>query len=81
MEDVGTGGNPGLTAFGVCYVEPGKNVDIYMTSDRGAWEHLADQFPSVLGPNWIVVCPTGPAAAREVHDRIGGELVIPETPG
>ena len=78
VEDVGTGGNAGLAAFGVCHVA-GDNVDVYLTSDRGLWEHLAEQFPSVLGPNWIIVCPTGAEAARRVHARLGGTLEIPAT--
>lgn len=78
VQDVGTGGNAGLKAFGVCNLGR-HNVDIYLTSQRGLWEHLADQFPSVLGPNWIVVCPTGPEAARLVHDELGGTLEIPKT--
>ncbi len=76
VRDVGTGGNAGLTAFGVCSLGR-DNVDVYLTSRRGLWEHLAEQFPSVLGPNWIVVCPTGAAAARRVHDRLGGKLALP----
>jgi hypothetical protein len=76
VQDVGTGGNAGLSAFGVCHIGR-HNVDIYVTSDRAQWEHLAEQFPSVLGPGWIVVCPTGAKAARIVHDRLGGELRIP----
>jgi len=76
LQDVGTGGNQGLEAFGVCHVGR-ANVDIYLTSQRELWEHIAQQFPSVLGPNWIIVCPTGAKVAREVHERIGGELVIP----
>lgn len=76
LQDIGTGGNPGLTSFGICRIGV-DNFDIYMTSNRGQWEHIADQFPSVLGPDWIVVCPTGPKAARLVHERLGGELRIP----
>lgn len=78
VQDVGTGGNEGLEAFGVCYVRQGDNVDIYLTSDRRLWEHLAEDFPSVLGPNWIVVCPTGGDVARLVHDELGGTLALPE---
>lgn len=79
VQDVGTGsGNPGLSAFGICHIGR-HNIDIYMTSDRGAWEHLAEQFPSVLGPSWIIVCPTGAKAARIVHARLGGELRIPRS--
>lgn len=77
LQDVGTGGNQGLTAFGICYLGD-DNIDIYMTSQRGLWEHLAAQFPSVLGPNWIIVCPTGAKAARLVHERLGGTLKIPK---
>ena len=80
LQDVGTGENAGLTAFGICYVGR-HNVDIYMTSNRGAWEHLADEFPSVLGPNWIVVCPTGAKAARIVQRRLDGELRVPRKRG
>jgi hypothetical protein len=76
VRDVGTGGNAGLSAFGVCDVGE-DNVDIYLTSQRGLWEHIAEDFPSVIGPNWIVVCPTGPPAARRVHAKLGGRLVIP----
>lgn len=76
VQDVGTGGNPGLSAFGICHIRR-HNIDIYMTTNRGQWEHLAEQFPSVLGPNWIIVCPTGAEAARIVHRRLGGELRIP----
>lgn len=76
LQDVGTGGNPGLEAFGVCHLGR-ANVDIYLTSARSAWEHIAEQFPSVLGPNYIIVCPTGAKVAREVHERLGGELRIP----
>lgn len=76
LQDVGTGGNPGLEAFGVCHLGR-ANVDIYLTSQRAAWEHIAEQFPSVLGPNYIIVCPTGAKVARKVHDRLGGELRIP----
>jgi hypothetical protein len=76
LQDVGTGGNPGLEAFGVCHLGR-ANVDIYLTSARSAWEHIAEQFPSVLGPNYIVVCPTGAKVARKVHARLGGELKIP----
>lgn len=76
LQDVGTGGNPGLEAFGVCHLGR-ANVDIYLTSARSAWEHIAEQFPSVLGPNYIIVCPTGAKVARKVHERMGGELRIP----
>lgn len=76
VQDVGTGGNRGLEAFGVCHIGR-ANVDIYLTTERGLWEHIAQQYPSVLGPNWIIVCPTGAKVARTVHERIGGELVIP----
>ena len=76
LHDVGTGGNPGLAAFGVCHLGR-HNIDIYLTTNRAQWEQLADQFPSVLGPNWIIVCPTGAKTARIVHERIGGTLKIP----
>ena len=76
VQDVGTGGNAGLAAFGVCHIGR-HNIDIYLTTARGQWEHLAAQFPSVLGPNYIIVCPTGAKAARIVHERLGGELRIP----
>jgi hypothetical protein len=77
--DVGTGGNAGLEEFGVCNVGS-ANIDIYLTSQRGLWEHLADQFPSVLGPNWIIVSPSGVEGARVVRDRLGGELRLPAGP-
>lgn len=77
VHDVGTGGNPGLTAFGVCHIRR-HNIDIYMVSDVGLWEHIAEQFPSVVGESWIIVCPTGAKAARIVHERLGGELRIPK---
>lgn len=76
VRDIGTGGNPGLAAFGVCQIGR-HNIDVYLTTDRSAWEHVAEEFPAVLGPNWVIVCPTGVKAARIVHDRIGGELRIP----
>jgi hypothetical protein len=76
VQDVGTGGNAGLAAFGVCHIGR-HNIDIYLTSVRTQWEHLAEQFPSVLGPNYVIVCPTGAKAARIVHERLGGELKIP----
>lgn len=79
LQDVGTGNNAGLKQFGVCYVGS-ANVDIYLTSQRGYWEHLADQFPSVIGPNWVIVSPTGPEGARLIHERLGGELKVPPTP-
>lgn len=77
VRDVGTGGNAGLKAFGVCHIGR-ANIDIYLTTDRSLWEHIAEQFPAVLGPNWVIVCPTGPKAARIVHERLGGELKIPK---
>lgn len=76
LQDVGTGGNAGLVAFGICRIGR-HNIDIYLTSQRGLWEHLANQFSSVLGPNFVIVCPTGPKAARIVHERLGGDLRIP----
>ncbi len=76
VQDVGTGGNPGLTAFGVCHIGR-HNIDIYMTSSVVQWEHIAEQFPSVVGESWIIVCPTGAKAARIVHERLGGDLRIP----
>ena len=76
LQDIGTGGNPGLKAFGVCYVGS-ANVDIYLTSQRNLWEHLADQFPAVLGPNWVILSPSGGEGARVIHERLGGELKIP----
>ena len=79
LQDIGTGGNAGLKAFGVCYVGS-ANIDIYLTSQRNLWEHLADQFPAVLGPNWVILSPSGPEGARVIHERLGGELKIPPSP-
>lgn len=76
LEDLGNGGNVGLRTQGVCYVGF-HNVDIYLTSDREPWERIAEQFPSVFGPQWIVVTPTGEGAARYVQSKIGGRLALP----
>lgn len=76
LEDLGNGGNTGLRTQGVCYVGV-HNVDVYLTSERKPWERIAQQFPSVFGPQWIVVTPTGPDAARYVQGRIGGRVVLP----
>jgi hypothetical protein len=73
VRDVGTGGNPGLRAFGVCNIGR-DNIDIYLTSQRSLWENIAEQVPSVLGPGWIIVTPTGEKAARHVQSLVGGEL-------
>lgn len=77
--DVGTGGNAGLEQFGVCNIGS-ANIDIYLTSQRNLWESLADQFPTVLGPNWVIVSPSTAEGARLIHERVGGELVIPPSP-
>lgn len=79
VEDVGTANNPGLEEFGICHVGR-ANIDIYLTSDRSAWEHLAEMFPSVLGPNWVIVSPSGAEGARAIHEKLGGELKIPPSP-
>ncbi len=79
LVDVGTGGNAGLAEFGVCYVGS-ANIDIYLTTQRGLWEHLGDQFPSVLGPNWVIVSPSGVEGALIIQERLGGELKLPPTP-
>ena len=79
LQDVGTGNNAGLKQFGICYVGR-ANIDIYLTSQRALWEHLADQFPSVIGPNWVIVSPSGAEGARVVHEKLGGELKIPPSP-
>lgn len=78
LVDVGTGGNAGLEEFGVCYVGS-ANIDIYLTSQRGLWEHIGDQFPSVLGPNWVIVSPSGVEGALIIQERLGGELKLPPT--
>lgn len=72
LQDVGTGGNAGLRAFGVCHLD-GHNLDVYLVSDH-SWDHLKQQFHTVSGSGWIVVCPTGARAARLVHREIGGEI-------
>ena len=79
LQDVGTGNNAGLKEFGICHVGS-ANIDIYLTSQRGLWEHIADQFPSVIGPNWVIVSPSGAEGARVIHERLGGELKIPPSP-
>lgn len=79
LQDIGTGGNAGLAEFGVCYVGS-ANIDIYLTTQRGLWEHLGDQFPSVLGPNWVIVSPSGIEGARIIQERLGGELKVPPSP-
>lgn len=79
LEDVGTANNPGLDEFGICYIGS-ANLDLYMTSQRGLWEHLSDLYPSVLGPNWIIVSPSGLEGARVVQERLGGELRVPPSP-
>lgn len=79
LRDVGTANNPGLKQFGICHVGS-ANIDIYLTSQRALWEHIADQFPSVIGPNWVIVSPSGAEGARVIHERLGGELKIPPSP-
>jgi hypothetical protein len=79
LQDLGTANNAGLEEFGICYVGS-ANIDIYLTSQRGLWEHLADQFPSVLGPNWVIVSPSGIEGARIIQERLGGELEVPPSP-
>lgn len=79
LRDVGTGNNAGLEEFGVCAIGS-ANIDIYLTSQRNLWEHLGDQFPSVLGPNWVIVSPSGVEGARIIQERLGGELKLPPSP-
>lgn len=79
LEDLGTANNAGLDEFGICHIGS-ANLDIYLTSQRGLWEHLADLYPSVLGPNWIIVSPSGLEGARVVQERLGGELRVPPGP-
>ena len=69
---IGTGGNPGLRDFGVCYVGE-HNIDIYLVSDQ-SWEYILEQFPGVAGPGWVIVTPTGEEAARYVHGKVGGDI-------
>ena len=76
VRDVGTGGNPGLSAFGICSLGR-HNLDIYMVTDN-SWDNSFPDFPNVRGPGWMIVCPTGEKAARLVQNAIGGELRLPE---
>lgn len=72
FDDIGTGGNSGLRAFGTCFLGD-ANVDIYLTSD-GSWDHIVGTFPTVSGPGWIVVCTRGEDDARLVQSLIGGRF-------
>ena len=76
LEDLGNGGNAGLRTQGVCHIGH-RNFDIYLTSQRDLWEHIAAQFPSVFGPGWIVVSPTGEEGARYAQGMLGGDLALP----
>ena len=73
LEELGTGNNEGLKDFGVCYFGR-HNIDIYLVSRMALWQDVAQQFTSVKGPGWIVVCPTGDEAALYVQGAIGGEV-------
>lgn len=77
-KEVGTGGNPGLRAFGICEID-GQNLDIYLIEEGAGWEYLANDFMSVKGPGWIVIGFTT-EVVRTVQDRIGGQLNLRAKP-
>lgn len=76
LEDLGTGGNAGLRAFGICNLGE-HNIDIWLVTDSSWRSQLAADAAIVYGPGWIVTCPTGKEAAREVRRRVGGTVSIP----